>query len=145
MCAVAAAETGAATCAVGAVSLAFGGYNPFRSAHTDANGSISVTCNGASGELITYAIALNAGGSGVFGMRTMRYGAAYALNYNLYTSAARSMVWGDGNAGTMFVTDSFTLSGSQVTRNYPVYGRVFSRQNLPVGNYTDSIVVTLSF
>jgi spore coat protein U-like protein len=144
-CIIASAHAGAATCAVAAVSLAFGNYNPFRAAHADTNGNIAITCNGVSGEIVAYTVALSAGASGTPGVRRMRYGAVASLSYNLYTSTARTTVWGDGNAGTLVVSDSFALSGSQAIRNYPVYGRTFARQNAPVGLYSDSIVVTLNF
>ena len=143
-CALTSSLACGASCSVSAVSVAFGGYNPFRFAHTDTNGNIAVTCTGVPGELVTYSIALSAGGSGTPGMRRLRSGSGN-LSYNLYTSSARTTVWGDGNAGTMLASDSFALSGAQVTRNYPVYGRTFARQNVPVGLYTDSIVVTLNF
>ena len=144
-CVIASSHAGAAACSVSAVSLAFGSYNPFRAAHTDSNGNIEVTCTGVSGEIVGYTIALSAGASGTPGVRRMRYGASAGLSYNLYTSTARTTVWGDGNAGTLLVSDSFAMSGTQTIRNYAVYGRTFARQNSPVGFYSDSIVVTLNF
>jgi spore coat protein U-like protein len=62
------------------------------------------------------------------------------LNYNLFTDAARSAVWGDGTQGTS------TLS-SKVQRNKPwvatVYGRIPAGQNVPVGLYSDTLTVTI--
>ena len=132
-------------CSVSAVSLSFGNYNPLRARHDDTTGNIAVTCRGRPGSRMTYSIALNAGGSGTFAQRRMRSGSAGTLNYNIYASAGRSLVWGDGSAGTHVVTDSFRLHSPRVTRNYAVYGRIFGGQNPRVGVYTDSIVVTLDF
>jgi spore coat protein U-like protein len=75
----------------------------------------------------------------------MRLGSGATLNYNVFADAARSIVWGDGTSGTLAVADAYSLSGSSVTRNYPVYGRIFGNQNAPVGVYTDSILVALDF
>lgn len=141
----AAMQACAATCSVGAVSLAFGNYDPFRLGHNDTVGNIAVTCSGKAGEMLAYSIALNAGGSGTFAARRMRSPSMSALNYNIYTTAARSTVWGDGNGGSLIVTDAFALPAPHVTRNYPVYGRALGSQNVPVGVYSDSIVVTLTF
>jgi spore coat protein U-like protein len=138
------APAGAATCSVSAVSLAFGNYDPFRITHTDTTGNVAVTCTGKAGEAVVYSIALNTGGSVSFATRRVKFGAA-TVNYNIYTTAARSIVWGDGSAGTALVTDSFSLPAAMATRNYAVFGRIFSGQNAQVGAYTDSIVVTLTF
>ena len=135
----------AASCFVSSVTLAFGNYNEFAVAPTDSVGNVGVTCNGVAGEAVSYSIALSAGGGGAFGSRRMRSPAGSVLGYNLYTTPARVIVWGDGNAGSAAVSDAYVLGGAAVSRNYPVYGRTFARQKAPVGSYTDSIVVTLSF
>ena len=132
-------------CSVSAVSLVFGGYDPFRLAHADTSGSVSVTCIARRGQSMSYSITLDQGSSGSFFTRRMQSPMGTSLHYNLYVTSSRSVIWGDGNSGTSVLTDSFTMPSTQVTRQYPVYGRVFARQNARVGNYSDSIVVTLSF
>ena len=139
-----AAKAQAATCSVSAVSLAFGTYNEFHGAHADSAGNIAVTCSGLAGEGVAYTIALNAGG-GTFTPRQLRSAAGFPLNYNIYTTAARVTLWGDGTGGTLVVADSYTLGAPSVTRNYTVYGRIFAGQKVLVGVYTDSITVTLNF
>ena len=140
-----ASEASAGACSAAAVSLVFGAYDPFRLGHTDSTGNIAVSCTGKPGESMAYSIAFDAGGSGTFVQRRMRSAHSTTLNYNIYVSASRSVVWGDGNSGTSLITDSFILPAGHVTRNYPVYGRIFGRQNARVGIYTDSITVTLTF
>lgn len=140
----AAAQPCGATCTVSAVGLAFGNYDGLRVAPTDSIGSVAVTCIARRGAFFPYSIALSAGG-GTFGARSMRSGSGYTLNYNLYLGADRSVVWGDGNGGTGVLQDAQSLDRVNMTRNYPVYGRMPSRQHLPPGVYTDSIVVTLDF
>ena len=134
-----------AGCSVTAVSVEFGNYRPFAFRPHDSVGNIAVTCTGAPGTAVRYSLVLNAGSGRTFAPRRMRLGSGAILNYNIYADAARSVVWGDGNSGTLSVADSYSLVGPSVTRNYPVYTRIFSNQNAPVGIYTDSIVVTLNF
>ena len=135
----------AASCSVSVVTLAFGNYDPFRVTHTDSVGNITVACDGIPGEAIAYTLVLNAGTGGSYATRRMRSASGASLNYNIYTSSTRSTVWGDGSGGSIVVADAVKLLTRRVTRNYPVYGRVFGRQNAPVGVYLDSIVVTLNF
>jgi len=132
-------------CSVTALSLNFGPYNPFRAGHTDSTGKIAVSCAGKPGDTVAYTIELSAGSSGTFAQRRMRAYGTHTLNYNIYVGASRSLVWGDGNSGTSIFTDTFVQTPGKSTRNYPVYGRIFSGQNPFVGTYVDSIVVTLNF
>jgi spore coat protein U-like protein len=134
----------AATCTVSAVNLAFGSYSPFQARNTDTTGNIAVTCSGVPGDGVVYAIAISSG-FGTLSQRRMRSAAGAWLNYNIYTSAARTLVWGDGSSGSMMVFDSYKLGGPNVTRNYPVYGRTPALHKTPVALYSDSIVVTLNF
>lgn len=140
-----AAPAWAANCGVSAVALPFGNYTPLGLGHDDVNGDISVTCDGIPGEVVSYTVMLSTGSSGSFSMRRMRFGAASFLSYNLYTGVARTVVWGDGTGGSSVVADSARLLTRRVTRSYPVFGRAFAGQNVPVGIYTDTIVVTLNF
>lgn len=142
--ATSASLAGAATCSVSAVSLAFGNYNQFQSSHSDTVGTIAVTCSGNAGESVAYTLSLNSG-AGTFATRRMRASSGFVLGYNIYTTAARSTVWGDGSGGSATVSDAYVLQASAATRNYAVYGRIFSGQKMPVGVYTDAIVVTLAF
>ncbi len=69
---------------------------------------------------------------------------AHLIN-RIYNDAARSVVWGDGNSGTLVVTDSFALPAPSVTKYYPVYGWIFGRQNVAPSVCNDRIVVSLDF
>jgi spore coat protein U-like protein len=136
---------GSASCHVSSTSVAFGNYNEFATAPDDSIGNVRISCSGRAGDRVAYSILLSAGGSGSFAVRRMRSPAGYALNYNLYTTAARAIVWGDGSGGSAVVSDYYTCGGSSVTRNYPVYGRIPARQHARPGTYSDYIVVTLDF
>jgi spore coat protein U-like protein len=127
------ASSHAAQCTVSTTSVAFGAYDPFSTAPKDSNGSVQITCDVVTG----YTIALNAGTSGSLN-RAMASG-AYRLNYNLFTEATGTIVWGDGSgAGTL-------VSGSGTAATIPVYGRVPARQNVRAGSYVDTLIMTVTY
>ena len=125
----------AVQCSVGATGLSFGTYDPFSSQGLDTTGSISVTCDAA----VSYSVSLSPG-SGSYISRVMASG-PHTLNYNLFTNAARTVVWGDGSGGTAVVDGS--IAGPTV--NHTVYGRIPARQNAHIGSYGDIITVTVTF
>lgn len=131
--AIAASPTWAATCNVSAAGLSFGNYDIFNDQSLDAAGTISVSCDVST----SYSIALSPG-AGSYGARRMNFG-THVLDYNLYNNATRTIIWGDGSAGTVVV------SGTGLVETHTVYGRIPARQNVYVGNYSDIITVTLTF
>jgi spore coat protein U-like protein len=122
-----------ADCTVSAQSVAFGSYDVFSAQPLDGAGNVSVNCSPSA----SYTVTLSAGG-GSYSQRQMS-SANDVLNYNLYTNASRSIVWGDGSAGTS------TVGGSGESANHTVYGRVPAGQNRKVGSYGDTIIVTVTF
>ncbi|HME38861.1 MAG TPA: spore coat U domain-containing protein [Steroidobacteraceae bacterium] len=123
----------AANCSIGVISVVFGTYNTLSPASLDGAGSVSVTCDATD----SYTVALSSGQGSMTARRLLS--GANVMYYNLFTDAQRSMIWGDGTLGTALV------SGSGTGATYTVYGRVPGGQNLPAGNYVDSITVTLDF
>jgi len=115
----------------------FGAYNVFAiSPNQGGVGSLRIKCQGG-GKTAT--VMLSSGQSHHLSNRTLRNG-AHSLNYNLYTSAARTIVWGDGSAGT-----STMSAGKNATTVLDVFGSIPEGQDPAVGNYTDNIVVTVNF
>jgi spore coat protein U-like protein len=93
---------------------------------------------------VSWTVALNSGSSGNYVARQMRSGTDF-LSYNLYTSAARTSVWGDGTDGTTLVSAApFLLVGSN-TVDYTVYGRVPAGQDRAAGIYMDPNIVTVTY
>lgn len=125
-----------ADCTVSVGSMAFGAYDVFSSTPLDTVATITYTC---STPATAPTMSISRGGATSFSPRQMLNGAS-ALNYNLYLDAARTQIWGDGSAGTSTYSCSMG-SGLSVS----VYGRIFAQQNLPVGSYGDSLVVTITF
>jgi spore coat protein U-like protein len=67
---------------------------------------------------------------------------ANLLNYNIYTTAARTTVWGNGTGGTAAIGGT----GSGVAQAVTVYGRVGSGQtSVPAGAYADTVAVTITY
>jgi spore coat protein U-like protein len=96
-------------------------------------------------------LTLSAGTSNTFNARQMIKGTD-RLDYNLYTNAARTIVWGDGTAGTGTVAALTIQSNGRFlnhnrSRNFaiPAYGRIPANQDAVPGAYSDTITVTMSY
>lgn len=59
----------------------------------------------------------------------------------LYTSVARSIIFGDGTGGTQTVSQRFRNNTKRIT----VYGQIPAMENISAGAYSDSIVATVTF
>jgi spore coat protein U-like protein len=126
-------------CSVTAAALSFGAYNPSSGSPLDGTSTISVYCTVGS----AYTVALDIGtGGGAYTARTIANG-ANVLDYNLYTSTARTTVWGDGTGATSTVAGSG--AGLLTASTQTVYGRVSALQDKPAGTYTSTITVTVTF
>ncbi len=146
---LACAEARAVDCAVFTAGIAFGVYDPTLATPTDAAGSVRLQCRHTRGGAtrVNYGIALSAGNSGEFAQRQMRAGADI-LSYNLFSSAARILVWGDGTQGSGLVSGSLLVnpgSLSVVEAVHPIYGRMLAQQPANTGNYADTVLVTVTF
>ena len=128
-----------AVCSLSSTSISFGNYDVFSTAALDTNGSIVYRCGGGDNNI---SISLNHGGAPSFNPRRMLKGSEI-LNYNLYLDAARTVIWGDGTAGTQTYSIRNPPNNQDVT--VPVYGRVPLGQSVSKGAYTDTITVTINF
>ena len=126
-----------AQCTISATGVNFGPYDVFEPTPTDSNGTIQYQCHGSVREV---RVSLGPG-SGTFAARTLRRGAE-TLGYNLFRDAARTEVWGDGSAGTGFY---FVRNAAPQLQTLTVYGRIEAQQDVTVGVYTDTVVVSIDF
>jgi len=128
----------AATCAARATGVIFDAYDPLNGHSNDTGvGSVEVECDSAA----NYTIALDRGiNPGPAGERRMTGPGGKPLSYNLYTDVGFYLVWGDGSSGA-----SNTVAGSAARSSFPVYGRIPADQQVSPGNYSDRVVVTISF
>ncbi len=131
-----------ATCSATATALAFPGYTPGGGAVTQTS-TVSVKCTKNS----AYTVALNGGttAGGTVAQRLMASG-ANTLQYNLYTTTAHTIVWGDGTGSS--VTQAGTGAGVATANTLTVYGQVpdsAANQVAVPGDYADTVTVTVSY
>jgi spore coat protein U-like protein len=131
----------AKNCLVSATDLDFGTYTG--TAVADVDSAVSVQCTLGT----PFTVRLSAGGSGDFATRLMSSG-VNTLQYNLYTTPARNTVFGDTTGGTAQYSDVGDGLAAAAAISVPVHGRLFNsdaNKNAPVGNYSDTIQVTVEY
>jgi spore coat protein U-like protein len=131
----------AQSCTVVAPSLAFGAYNPMATSPTNSTSSLTVRCQSNADASISYQMLLETGGSGTFSPRKMSN-----LAYQLYSNASRTIIWGDGTAGTSAVSDSYHLeANAPVTRTYTIYGQIPALQRVSPNSYSDTVTIIVMY
>lgn len=148
-CALAADTAQALDCTFFTSGVAFGVYDGALTTPTDSTGNATLRCTHIGGGAVktSYTIALSRGASGSFVQRQLRAGNS-VLNYNLFTDATRTRVWGDGSAGSAIVAGTLLVNPGNFVINeavHPIYGRIPAQQSADSGNYADQILVTLTF
>jgi spore coat protein U-like protein len=129
-----------AACSLTSTSIAFGSYDIFSPSSLDTLGQVIFRCGNNDHDV---SISLDKGGAPTFNPRRMLNGAS-TLNYNLYLDAARTVIWGDGSSGTQ----NFFVRNPQPNNrdiSVPIYGRVPAGQGASVGNYSNTVTVTINF
>jgi spore coat protein U-like protein len=140
----------AATCTASSTGVYFGEYNPVQRSPNESSGALLISCSRSGLDAlpltVSYGIDISRGSSSSFLPRTLKSG-AYVLNYNLYRDLPRSDIWGDGTSGTSMVSGSMVLPANSgaASMSHTIYGRISSGQNVGVGTYVDTIVVTITY
>jgi spore coat protein U-like protein len=126
-------------CSVSAATLNFGTYSPTAASPADGSSTVSVYCTSGT----TYTVRLDVGtGGGSYATRTLLSGAD-TLNFNLYTSAGRTVIFGDGTASTQTLPG--TGAGLLTASTHTVYGRIPAGQDKPPGSYQSTVTVTVEY
>jgi len=126
--------TVASSCTVAATNLAFGNYTL---AQLDGSSTITATCTNGT----TYSIGLDAGtfSGATTSTRRMTGPSASGLSYSLYSDSGRTTNWGN-------VTGSWVSgTGTGAAQTLSVYGRIPASQTASIGNYADTVTVTITF
>lgn len=131
------------SCSIVASNVAFGDFQPLDNARLDGAGAVTVTC-GPIGLLASYDVFLSPGGSGASTARRMSNG-AYTLDYNLFTTAGRNTIWGDGAGVTGFVSDAWLISLGATSRTHTIHGRIPAQPLARPGAYTDTIIARVEW
>ncbi|MBZ5567295.1 MAG: spore coat protein U domain-containing protein [Acidobacteriia bacterium] len=139
-----ASATVTGSCTISAVStMNFGslGLSFMTTDKTGVSANIDYTCSAGMGVILTLGQGSNpaAGSSDAAPLRQMSLGAtSNYIKYNLYTDNTYSTVW--GNTAATGVQTTGTGSGQTAL----VYGTAL-HATVPAGNYSDIVVVTITF
>ena len=127
-------------------AAAFGNYSTAPSGPPQTSTpTFNVSCQN---NPVTFTVSLSRGINSVsFNPRTMKNAGGTTLNYNLYTDAANTQIWGDGTGGT--VTQNFTIGNSSnnnmLPAAVPIYASLPLGQDVGAGSYSDTITATVSW
>lgn len=129
------------SCVLTASSVAFGAYTPTATATAlNANGTINATCSNG----VVYSLALD-GGKGGIATRKMagaKAGNADLLAYNIYTTSAKTNIFGDGTTGN---GSKITVTGNGASQATTIYGSLLTNQYITPDDYMDSLTVTMTY
>ncbi len=132
-------------CSVTASTLNFGSTPSFITSNIDATATISALCSNTT----PYSIGLNNGVNANGSQRRMQLGATgNYLSYNLYTNSGYSQAWSTTTSTTSCTAGVGSCdygTGTGANQNYTVFGQVPAQSAPAVGNYTDTVVVTITF
>lgn len=127
-------------CTITTTGVVFGSVDVISGFSVDSIGQISVACTNGT----AWTASANAGGGAgaTLSDRKMVNG-TNLLSYDLYTDAARTMIWGDGVGGA---TATIADIGTGAPKNKSIYGRIPPSQvTMPAGTYTDTVTVTVTY
>ncbi len=123
-------------CQVSATDINLGTYFATTTSPTTRPGTITIQCT----PNIMGSISANPGtGSSSYTNRVLSSG-SNTINYNLYTNAGLTTIFGDGTGGSQSISGT-TTGGTQIT-NY--YASIPPGQFDPVGTYSSNVVLTLN-
>ena len=128
--------TNTGSCTVSATTLDFGNQGVL-DASVDATNTIDIVCT----QDAAYTIGLDGGLSGATDpeLRKMTR-ATEEITYAIYSDSARTAPWGD-----TIGTNTVSGVGNGSTQSYTGYGRVPAQTTPSPGDYTDTIVVTVTY
>jgi spore coat protein U-like protein len=130
----------AANCLVTASDIAFGNYDG--TAAKSASQDLKVRCTNG----LPYTVKLSSGG-GTFAQRLLSSGSD-SLQYNLFTEAGFTNIWGDGVGSTVSVPGTGAGMSIAKEQTHTIFGSLpnsATNQDAPVGNYADTITVTVEY
>jgi spore coat protein U-like protein len=134
---------GASTCSITVLpTLGFPNYDVFAGGPTLTSGIARIRCTG-SGSLPSFTVGMgqSATSGSISGRQMSQQGAGNTgrLNYNIYKDGGYSSLWGDGTGGTT----PLVVTNPSGTTQVPIYGKIDPGQDAPVGNYKDTVVMSV--
>lgn len=139
--AVAGPALGAASCTIQSVpTLGFPNYDVFASAPTVTSQIAKIKCAGLGSSDFTVGFGQSATSGTISGRQMAQSAGSGRLNYNIYKDGGYSSLWGDGTAGTT----PLVVSGGSGNNSVPIFGKIDPGQDAPVGNYSDTVVMSVN-
>ena len=130
-------------CSIDTTPMAFGTYDGVvanASTALNATATIISTCtSGAAAQITMNAGAYEGSGSTDVPVRRLTAGASEYLVYQVYSDVARETVWGNT------VPTGIVINGTGSPQTHKVYGSIPSAQLVPEGDYSDQIIVTITY
>lgn len=132
------------TCTIQTTPVTFGHYNPVTTHATmplDVNSSVTITCS--KGMATTIGLDPGQHANQAQGTtRAMKHasGTEY-LSYDLYQDAIHATLW--GTSGVNLVIPP--VAPDTKPRTFFIFGRIPSAQDVPAGEYNDTIVAIVNF
>jgi spore coat protein U-like protein len=131
------------SCSIETTPMAFGAYDGVvanASTALDAMATVISSCTSGAAALITMNAGNSAGsGSDDVPVRRMASEAGDYLVYQVYSDVSRERIWGNTTP------TSVALTGTGSPQTHKVYGIIPSAQMVPEGDYSDQIVVTITY
>lgn len=131
---IAVSATILAFCTISATTLPFGNYS---STVLNVNATVTVACTSGT----TYNVGLDVGtGTGATVAARKMMMSTNSLTYSLYQDTGHSTVW-----GPTIGTNTETGTGNGASQPLTVYGQIPASQLSAPGNYTDSVIATITY
>ena len=139
---LASASPARAECSVLGSSIMFPPYDVYSTVPLDAVGELHYKCSPDQKDVTpTIRIVFGPAADGGF-VRAMSH-AGDTLKYDVYLDPLRTVVWGNGSAGTMAYSAACCAVGKFAILN--MYGRIPPGQDVLAGNYTDVLLMSIEF
>jgi spore coat protein U-like protein len=133
---------------VNATSLAFGPYDVLATVPNDTLVTIDVACDRHGGPAtvdVEMAIGQGSNGTSVNDRRMLHTGGSGDfLNYNLFRDVSRTSVWGFSSGVDTMSRQLSIANNSTATASFTIYARVPAQQDVTIGNYRDSVQITVT-
>jgi spore coat protein U-like protein len=130
-------------CSIGTNPMTFGVYDGVvanASNALEATATVISSCTSGAAALITMNAGNSAGsGSDDVPVRRMTSEAGDYLVYQVYSDVSHETVWGNA------VPTGVALSGTGLPQTLTVYGSIPSAQMVPEGDYSDQIIVKITY
>lgn len=132
-------------CVVSSSNIAFGSYDPTVSTGITATGAVSARCT--KGDVVSVALSQGAnpatGSTALVPSRQMASG-TNMLPYHIYLGSGSAAEWGAGVIGTNEPSAQTSVSVN-TPLTFTTYGSIAAGVDVPAGNYSDTVVATVSY